>query len=136
MTSSILGASRCSPAFRRHAIELALRFISPEPCRSWRFYSSAHVDQTLAKEGDVVLLSSGPPKPYNHLSKPLKHGRAIENHFGKLNESDLIGKPFRSLVQVASKRDSKSLHLLRPTLEEYTSLTPRVVTPVSDASYT
>ena len=84
----------------------------------------------LKKNGDAkkTLLQ---PKPL--LSKPLVPGDKLRIQYGiykdKIEVDDIIGKGVRDLVRSGKGNEYR---IYEPTLAEYSSLSPRVVTPVSD----
>jgi len=80
-------------------------------------------------EGDTVILRRVKKPPY--LTKPLAKGAVIGTHFGDFKHDDIIGKNYRDTV-ATSKQKYARIH--RPTLGEYTTLTPRLVTPVGSTS--
>lgn len=87
--------------------------------------------------GDLVILRqkidrSAPPI----LTKPLKPGRRIEGHKGVIQHDDIIGKRVRDVVKsghTRSTRDPTEYRLHEVTLEEYTRLSRRLVTPIYPA---
>ena len=60
-------------------------------------------------------------------TRPLRHGGKIIGHHGSLGHDDIIGKTPRDIVTSSS---GKELRVYIPTLEDYVTLTPRLVTPV------
>jgi tRNA A58 N-methylase Trm61 len=94
-------------------------------------------------EGDRVVVQGKTP----FLTKPLQRGKKIGTRRGDVEHGDIIGKATRTVVQ--SHKGKPFLHLFRfwhrltlglagqkfrvsyPTLDEYVTLTPRLVTPVS-----
>ncbi|KAK4507005.1 hypothetical protein PRZ48_000739 [Zasmidium cellare] len=87
--------------------------------------------------GDLVILRqkidrSAPPI----LTKPLKPGRRIESHKGTIPHDEIIGKRVRDIVKSSttrSNRDPTEYRLHEVTLEEYTRLSRRLVTPIYPA---
>ncbi|KAF2172925.1 hypothetical protein M409DRAFT_16878 [Zasmidium cellare ATCC 36951] len=87
--------------------------------------------------GDLVILRqkidrSAPPI----LTKPLKPGRRIEGHKGIIQHDDIIGKRVRDIVKSSttrSTRDPTEYRLHEVTLDEYTRLSRRLVTPIYPA---
>lgn len=87
--------------------------------------------------GDLVILRqkidrSAPPI----LTKPLKPGRRIEGHKGVIKHDDIIGKRVRDIVKsghTRSTREPTEYRLHEVTLEEYTRLSRRLVTPIYPA---
>jgi len=61
------------------------------------------------------------------LTKPLQIGKRTESHRGAFCHDDIIGKRARDVVKSSAGRDAR-IHA--PTLAEYVTLTPRLVTPV------
>lgn len=78
-------------------------------------------------EGDRALLRY---KETAFLTRPLQPGdtNTAADH-GQISHDHIIGKQVRDLV-TTSKGVKLRVHL--PTLEEYVTLTPRIVTPVSE----
>ncbi|KAI9700936.1 MAG: hypothetical protein M1820_006581 [Bogoriella megaspora] len=86
------------------------------------------------QEGDIVLLRpklDQNAKPV--LSKPLKPRGTEDTHRGILKHSDILGTRVRDVVTSSS---NVGFRVYEPTLAEYTSITPRIVTPIypGDAS--
>lgn len=61
-------------------------------------------------------------------TKPLKVTKKVATKWGNISHDSLIGKRARDVVRLNTGREFR-LHF--PTLEEYVTLTPRIVTPVS-----
>lgn len=81
----------------------------------------------LLLEGDVVLLrTKASSRSQGILTKPLKSGNDIQNHHGRIQHDDIIGKSIRDSIQTKSA----SYRIHEPTLDEYVRLSPRIVTPV------
>jgi hypothetical protein len=80
---------------------------------------------THSTEGDIVLLRRVKKPPI--LTKPLKAGHTLGTHFGTIKHDDILGKSYRDTV---SSSKAKYARIHRPTLGEYATLTPRIVTPV------
>ena len=81
-------------------------------------------------EGDIVLLRpklNASAKPI--LTKPLRKDALIQTHKGTISHSQIIGARVRDKISTHLKTE---LRLLEPTLAEYASLTPRIVTPVGE----
>jgi len=87
--------------------------------------SSIPMPLTLPSEGDIVLLRRVKKPPI--LTKPLKAGQTLGTHFGTIKHDDILGKSYRDTV---SSSKAKYARIHRPTLGEYATLTPRIVTPV------
>lgn len=80
-------------------------------------------------EGDIVLLRRIDAQDAAViLTKRLKVGGKIHSHRGDYQHSDIIGKKARDVVKSTSGKTAR-IHI--PTLAEYVTLTPRLVTPVS-----
>ena len=62
------------------------------------------------------------------LSKPLRSDHSIETHRGAIRHSNIIGTSPRDVV--ATTKDKADFRVHDPTLAEYVSFTPRLVTPV------
>ena len=60
-------------------------------------------------------------------TKPLKATKNLATHWGNICHDALIGRRARDIVRFSTGREFR-LHF--PTLEEYVTLTPRLVTPV------
>ena len=78
----------------------------------------------------MILRDARGDSTFARLTKPLKHGSVNSSHRGNIDHSVLIGKQSRDTV-LTSARQELRIHL--PTLEEYVTLTPRLVTPVGPA---
>ncbi|KAL1958199.1 hypothetical protein VTO42DRAFT_5054 [Malbranchea cinnamomea] len=78
---------------------------------------------SIFQEGDRVVIHGKNPI----LSKPLQRGKKITTPRGHIDHDDIIGRSTRDFV-----RPHKGPHyrISYPTLEEYVTLTPRLVTPV------
>ncbi|KIW65064.1 hypothetical protein PV04_07350 [Phialophora macrospora] len=86
------------------------------------FHNAAARDVTRFAEGDRVLVDG------LKLSFPLARNARFGLSKGELQFNDIIGKPVTSTYVRSSKG---SLHRVElPSLEEYVTLTPRLVTPV------
>lgn len=100
--------------------------------------SKKELELSLAKkltrtEGDhVVLRPVKDPFGSGYLSKALASSSFIESHHGKINHSDIIGKRVRDIVTTPK---GARFRIHEPTLAEYVSSTPRIVTPVSLYTY-
>jgi tRNA (adenine57-N1/adenine58-N1)-methyltransferase len=81
------------------------------------------------KENDVVLLrKKQDPSSNPILTKPLNPTTKINTSRGSITHADIIGKGVRDVV-AASKGALYRIH--QPSLAEYVTLSPRIVTPVS-----
>jgi len=76
----------------------------------------------------VILRRTDDPSAAVILTKPLKVGAKVQSHRGDYEHSSIIGKKARDVVKSTSKKPAR-IHI--PTLAEYVTLTPRLVTPVS-----
>ncbi|MCJ1243102.1 hypothetical protein MMC30_000299 [Trapelia coarctata] len=63
-------------------------------------------------------------------TKPLEVTKKVATKWGNISHDSLIGKSARDIVRLSTGREFR-LHF--PTLEEYVTLTPRLVTPVYPA---
>ena len=61
-------------------------------------------------------------------TKPLRRKRKAISHWGSIDHEAIIGKQARDVVVTSTGR---KLRIGKPTLDEYVTLTPRLVTPVS-----
>ncbi|KAF2234303.1 hypothetical protein EV356DRAFT_515203 [Viridothelium virens] len=80
------------------------------------------------QEGDIVLLRQkhdASSRPI--LTKPLRKDAVTPTHRGSVSHSQIIGARVRD---VARSNSAVEFRIHDPTLGEYTSLTPRVVTPI------
>jgi hypothetical protein len=87
-------------------------------------------DPNRYTEGDIVLLR--PSKDPSHagiLTKPLNHSQTIQTKDGALKHSTIIGRRVRDPI-TSLKGIEYRVH--EPSLAEYVSLTPRIVTPVRE----
>ncbi|OJJ49322.1 hypothetical protein ASPZODRAFT_60146 [Penicilliopsis zonata CBS 506.65] len=91
-----------------------------------RFPRSINTDFSVFQEGDRVFIQGKSPT----LTKPLARGQKTDLRQGKLYHDQIIGRKVRESVQ-AHKGPEYRLSL--PTLEEYITLTPRLVTPIYPA---
>lgn len=64
----------------------------------------------------------------SHLTKPLEPEGQTSCHYGLFKHSDLLGRRAGDVVRTHRGLDVRAR---LPTLAEYTSMTPRIVTPVS-----
>ena len=86
---------------------------------------------TPATENDIVLLrrkGSDDTKPI--LTKCLRPAGKIETHRGTIDHSSLIGKEIRNVVYT-TKGVGYRIH--QPSLAEYVTFSPRMVTPVGSS---
>lgn len=97
--------------------------------RSFKVPCMLDIKLTPAQEGDVVILRR--IKKPSLLAKPLKSGESIGTNFGNIRHDDIIGKSYRDTVKSSQ---NKYARIHRPTLGEYVTLTPRLVTPVGSRS--
>lgn len=82
----------------------------------------------IKKENDIVLLrKKGDDTATPILTKRLKPYGKIQTPRGSIDQASLIGKSIRDVVPT-NKRVEYRIH--RPTLAEYVTLCPRIVTPV------
>ncbi|MCJ1477514.1 hypothetical protein MMC13_006186 [Lambiella insularis] len=67
-------------------------------------------------------------------TKSLRPGRVVQSKWGSIPHNSLIGKSARDIVASSTSREFR-IHV--PTLEEYVTMTPRLVTPVypADANF-
>ncbi|KAF3491835.1 tRNA (adenine-N(1)-)-methyltransferase [Arthroderma uncinatum] len=79
----------------------------------------------LSKEGDRVILTT---TKASSLTKPLAKDSKTDVRGGYIEHNNIIGKSARDVVQTHNAR--ASFRITQPTLEEYVSLTPRLVTPI------
>jgi len=88
--------------------------------------------QLMASENDIVLLSyTGKNRDTTPLlTKPLSSNTIINLNKTKIKGSDIIGKRVRETVETSDRQRLK-LRINRPTLAQYSDLSPRIVTPVS-----
>ena len=81
-------------------------------------------------EGDIVLLR--PSKDPSHsgiLTKPLNQSQTIQTKDGALKHSAIIGRRVRDPI---TSLKGTEYRVYEPSLAEYVSLTPRIVTPVRE----
>ncbi|MCJ1380382.1 hypothetical protein MMC17_003485 [Xylographa soralifera] len=83
--------------------------------------------------GDRLILRMKEDFSRELFTKPLRHGKTVQSQWGSIPHDSLIGKFARDTVASSTGRKFQ-VHV--PTLEEYVTLTPRIVTPVypTDAS--
>jgi tRNA (adenine57-N1/adenine58-N1)-methyltransferase len=83
---------------------------------------------TAILENDIVLLKRrGNDEAKPILTKRLRPVGKIETHRGTIDQASLIGKEIRDVVYT-NKGVGYRIH--QPTLAEYVTLSPRMVTPV------
>jgi len=84
---------------------------------------------TIVLEGDVVLLRrKGNDAASPILTKPLRSVGKIPTPRGFIETARIIGKGVRDIV---STNKDVEYRIHQPTLAEYVTLSPRLVTPVS-----
>lgn len=92
-------------------------------------YRKYNTSSGTVEEGDIVILRRADrvdDRPT--FTRPLKKGAAIETHYGTIKHDDLIGRiKNRDTITTTTGRRVR-VHV--PTLAEYVTLTPRIVTPV------
>ncbi|WEW57656.1 hypothetical protein PRK78_003123 [Emydomyces testavorans] len=93
------------------------------------YAGSINTDFSRFQEGDTVLINGRHPL----LTRPLERNKRTGVSRGAIEHSDIIGKRPRDLVPA---RKGAEYRITFPTLEEYATWTPRLVTPVypADAS--
>ncbi|PGH27328.1 hypothetical protein AJ80_01038 [Polytolypa hystricis UAMH7299] len=84
---------------------------------------SIDTNLSIFREGDRVFVHGKNPL----LTKPLRANDQTSARRGLLKHNDIIGKRSRDLVQAYK---GPMYRVTYPTLEEYVTLTPRLVTPV------
>ena len=77
-------------------------------------------------EGDRALLYFKSQRLL--LTKPLRRDDKTATKYGDVRHDNLIGKHIREIVSIGKNRE---LWARLPSLEEYITMTPRLVTPVS-----
>ncbi|KAI1977994.1 hypothetical protein LOZ53_002700 [Ophidiomyces ophidiicola] len=92
-------------------------------------YEPLNTNFSRFEEGDVVIVNGRHPL----LTAPLGKNKSTGVSRGSIEHNDIIGKAPRDLVQA---RKGPQYRITFPTLEEYATLSPRLVTPVypADAS--
>ncbi|KAF7116661.1 hypothetical protein CNMCM5793_005153 [Aspergillus hiratsukae] len=80
----------------------------------------------IVLEGDRVVVHGKTPS----LTKPLRRGQKTDVRRGVLEHDSIIGQRVRDLVKAQKGPDYR---LSLPTLDEYVSMTPRLVTPIYSA---
>ncbi|KAG9248258.1 S-adenosyl-L-methionine-dependent methyltransferase [Calycina marina] len=96
-------------------------------CSTARLLSSS----TTIQENEIVLLNyTGKSRSTTAiLTKPLSASTLIKTHKGQIKGSDIIGKRVRDIV-ASSDKERLKFRIHRPTLAQYTDLSPRLVTPI------
>ncbi|KZF25020.1 S-adenosyl-L-methionine-dependent methyltransferase [Xylona heveae TC161] len=95
-------------------------------CRRWIATGRLRVT-----ENDTVLLrrkddlNAGPI-----FTGPLTRGKKVQSHTGNIGHDEIIGKEIRDVVRTSR---GKEYRIYQPTLAEYVTLTPRIVTPIYPA---
>jgi hypothetical protein len=109
--------------FRRHLASRSRVF------HGWFFDSHTRcLVLTNNTEGDTVLIKEAKDAfTVGKLTKPLSSSGRIETHRGILTHSSIIGKRCRDTVTTSK---GVAFRLYEPSLAEYVTLTPRLVTPV------
>ena len=99
---------------------------------SFLILSISNVRSTFL-EGDHVLLRFVKDETKTPVfTKPLRPGGTVIGHYGRIAHEALIGKTSRDIVVSSTGRELR-VHV--PTLEDYVTLTPRLVTPVCHYSH-
>ncbi|MCJ1438572.1 hypothetical protein MMC27_007962 [Xylographa pallens] len=80
--------------------------------------------------GDRLVLRMKEDSSRELFTKPLRHGKVVHCKWGSIAHDSLIGKSARDIVASSTGKEFQ-LHV--PTLEEYVTLMPRLVTPVYPA---
>ncbi|KAI9692187.1 MAG: hypothetical protein M1822_006417 [Bathelium mastoideum] len=96
--------------------------------------SALYTFQAFEALGDIVLLRPKlKPSTRPLLTKPLRKDVPIYTSKGVISQSQIIGARVRDVIRSHTQNDFR-IH--EPTLAEYVSLTPRIVTPIypGDAS--
>ncbi|KAI9838526.1 MAG: hypothetical protein M1819_004834 [Sarea resinae] len=107
-----------------------LRQLHRQRCRSCRRQYSINNSTTVAENDIVLLRRKNDASATPILTKPLQRGGKIHSHTGVLEHDAIIGKQIRDIVE--TNRD-KAYRIHQPTLSDYVTLTPRIVTPVYPA---
>ena len=82
---------------------------------------------TYSPEGDCVILKSSDETKTPIFISKLRAGAVKYTRWGDISHDSIIGKESRHVV---SSKKFQTLRAMVPTLEDYTTLTPRLVTPV------
>ncbi|KAJ5349844.1 hypothetical protein N7541_007571 [Penicillium brevicompactum] len=117
-----LGSSPSAPLVAP-AATTAAQSAAPSTASSALRSRSIDTNFSTVKEGDRVILHGKHP----YLSKVLKKGEKLQVASGSVEHDSIIGKRSRDVVQM---RKGPPLRISFPTLEEYVSLVPRLVTPI------
>ncbi|EAW24870.1 tRNA (adenine-N(1)-)-methyltransferase [Aspergillus fischeri NRRL 181] len=91
-----------------------------------KFSGSIDTNFSYFREGDRVVVHGKTPS----LTKPLRRGQKTDVRRGVLEHDSIIGQRVRDLVKAHKGPDYR---LSLPTLDEYVSMTPRLVTPIYSA---
>ncbi|GFF41227.1 hypothetical protein IFM46972_06473 [Aspergillus udagawae] len=91
-----------------------------------KFSGSIDTNFSYFREGDRVVVHGKTPS----LTKPLRRGQKTDVRRGVLQHDSIIGQRVRDLVKAHKGPDYR---LSLPTLDEYVSMTPRLVTPIYSA---
>ncbi|RHZ68495.1 tRNA (adenine-N(1)-)-methyltransferase [Aspergillus thermomutatus] len=91
-----------------------------------KFSGSIDTNFSFFREGDRVVVHGKTPS----LTKPLRRGQKTDVRRGVLEHDSIIGQRVRDLVKAHKGPDYR---LSLPTLDEYVSMTPRLVTPIYSA---
>lgn len=77
----------------------------------------------------VLARSLSKPNEKFHLSKPLQTGEVINTSTGPIKHDDIVGKPYRSLINTSTS-GSHQYMLCKPTMEEYVINRRREAQPI------
>ncbi|GAQ08393.1 hypothetical protein ALT_5714 [Aspergillus lentulus] len=106
------------------SLRRALGLIPSKPVP--KFSGSIDTNFSYFREGDRVVVHGKTPS----LTKPLRRGQKTDVRRGVLEHDSIIGQRVRDLVKAHKGPDYR---LSLPTLDEYVSMTPRLVTPIYSA---
>ncbi|KAB8236227.1 tRNA (adenine-N(1)-)-methyltransferase [Aspergillus alliaceus] len=103
------------------SLRRVLGLSSPSPVPTFR--RSIDTDFSVFREGDRAIIHGKTPS----LTKPLRKGQKTDLRRGYLQHDTVIGRRVRERFQAQKGPDYR---LTLPSLDEYVSLTPRLVTPI------
>ncbi|EAW10700.1 tRNA (adenine-N(1)-)-methyltransferase [Aspergillus clavatus NRRL 1] len=106
------------------SLRRALGLIPSKPVPT--FARSIDTNFSFFQEGDRVIVHGKTPS----LTKPLRRGQKTDVRRGTLEHNSIIGQRVRDQVKAHKGPDYR---LSLPTLDEYVSMTPRLVTPIYSA---
>lgn len=124
-----------SPCVSRPYSSYVFQGPSPQSPLGFQFAHASHPitftsPTNIPPENDIALIQKKTdPSAKQSLSTPLRPGKRVKTSIGEIQHESIIGLSPRAVISTEGGKGTCRVY--RPTLGEYTNLTPRIVTPVS-----